>query len=196
MVEYYSPFGNQFNLLLILSYDLLSLRTMSAGSDSLLFAGWVGVNEQVSGFWGCELGASNAISCRDPQLWTVHPNLLTDSNVLGYRTDYCLLAEQSLNDLCAVRSSLPIMIGKASIFMTTPGSADVLPQLSPLRISVSAYACLMPPFTASCIPRVTMSPLRLSAMPPCDSCLFLTGRPERSAHLGRPISQVLQHGLN
>lgn len=146
MAEYYESFGNRSDLILVATFDMVINESTLLASNPLFFAGYVGVNEQVSAFWGCELGNTNNIPCRNPQLWTSHPEVTDGWNVLGYQIDYCLLAEQSLQNLCAVRFSLPIMIGK--ILEALQNQADKFLKLSASRIFANFFACSLLQFKA------------------------------------------------
>lgn len=146
MAEYYESFGNRSDLILVATFDMVINESTLLASNPLFFAGYVGVSEQVSEFWGCELGNTNNIPCRNPQLWTSHPEVTDGWNVLGYQIDYCLLAEQSLQNLCAVRSSLPIMIGK--ILEALQNQADKFLKLSASRIFANFFACSLLQFKA------------------------------------------------
>ncbi len=111
--HYTSLFGNQSDVLLV------SSESSGQSNNSFLAAGWFNPGPaipEIIGYWMC--GKSNNFSCRDKDDWERNSSLIADWNVYGYKIDYCLEKQVSLDDSCSVHFSPAIMIGKLALACT------------------------------------------------------------------------------
>ncbi|KAF2674899.1 hypothetical protein BT63DRAFT_449888 [Microthyrium microscopicum] len=104
---YLTSSGNRSDVLLISTEDILAPNTTFSSNNTLLFAAESYLS--TPGFyWEC--GSTNTFDCRTRSNLLKNPTLIENWNVIGYKIDYCLSSERSLDEACVVKYSLPIMI--------------------------------------------------------------------------------------
>ena len=109
---YLSAFGDRSDVILVSTKDLLQ-PAQPTNTSSVLFFVHTGGDATPGMFWPC--GATNVFDCRKPELWERNAFVIKDWNVIGYKIDYCLTSENSLEKLCSVNYSLSIMAGMLTL---------------------------------------------------------------------------------
>ncbi|THX24808.1 hypothetical protein D6D12_07369 [Aureobasidium pullulans] len=104
---YTTSFGNQSDVILVSTYDLVSDTTVTEDLP-LLFAAEEYRLLGPGVFWACS--TTNSFDCRSPEKWKNDPNLVSNWNVYGYKIDYCLQSQHDNSDLCRVMYTAPILI--------------------------------------------------------------------------------------
>lgn len=105
-----SPTSNRSDVLLVSTKDLLDPLNSLPINNSLLFVENATSLPTPGTFWEC--GTTNTFDCRKRDIWTKDPSIIKDWNVIGYKIDYCLVSERNVEDLCGLKYSKFILIGK------------------------------------------------------------------------------------
>lgn len=111
--RYHTSFGNESDVILVVTYDQLTSRQIGNG-ESLLHVGYsdglVGVDRSR---W--VRGTSNQF--HPNQLYKISSNHSTfeNWNVFGYQVDYCMSRQWDNSGVCALGFSAPMLLGKSQI---------------------------------------------------------------------------------
>ena len=107
---YATSFGsNRSDAIFVSTTDLLEPHRSLPANNSLLYIGSA-VSYQTPGtYWQC--GPTNTFDCRDLKAWNKNPSIIQNWNIMGYKIDYCLVSENTVEESCGLKFSTSFLIG-------------------------------------------------------------------------------------
>lgn len=111
--RYLTAFGSRQDILVVSTVDTLNtsktLDATESGNSLLFFANFTGFPSN-GRYWQC--GSTNTMDCRKRDGFTTTE--LDSWNIIGYKIDYCLSSERSLENHCKLNYNTPFLISMLS----------------------------------------------------------------------------------